>query len=84
MTALKPCPFCGSETVHVIESNNGYCVACRKCETEGPWTQASAMAARSAWESRKFEADGAVDQYREGFEDFREVAMKALGEIDHA
>lgn len=29
---LKPCPFCGSNDVEIVESFDGLCVLCGNCE----------------------------------------------------
>jgi Lar family restriction alleviation protein len=39
---LKPCPFCGSKTMHVYKTGVEpikYCVSCDGCGSEGPWEE---------------------------------------------
>jgi len=35
MFKLKPCPFCGSEDIHVMGVKS-YWIVCRNCYAEGP------------------------------------------------
>lgn len=54
---LKPCPFCGSEDISVIDwstddENPSYCGWCSLCNTEGPINESKDEAAE-AWNKRK-------------------------------
>lgn len=51
---LKPCPFCGEETVHVHDSycaGNGFMVLCANCTAEGPLCNTEVEAA-TEWNRR--------------------------------
>lgn len=36
MEKIKPCPFCGSDDLCVLELSDNSCVRCRKCYSYGP------------------------------------------------
>ncbi len=50
---LKPCPFCGSEEVHVVSymPSKSHDVTCGKCETKGPVSKDRDEAIK-AWNKR--------------------------------
>ena len=51
MNEIKPCPFCGSNSL-IIESNNSYFrINCGKCECHGP-KEDTYEKAISAWNRR--------------------------------
>ena len=57
---LKPCPFCGSDTVDYLKlSPTCWTVACGPCETEGPAASTSEEAAET-WNKRAQPAGEAV------------------------
>ena len=61
MPELKPCPFCGSTNITIQHGGIGgtgecYC-RCRKCLSDGPWTDGSDEDAIAAWNHR---ADGVM------------------------
>ena len=53
MAELKPCPFCLSKNVEVIDKGptKGYAVLCFSCESEGP-EAGSHQQASDAWNMR--------------------------------
>ena len=49
--ALKPCPFCGSNEVHVVEAGPGNWVSCLDCDSDGP-VVGTIEKAVAAWNTR--------------------------------
>lgn len=35
-TAIKPCPFCRSQHLHLTHRGLSYCVVCQSCRCKGP------------------------------------------------
>jgi len=56
MIKLKPCPFCGSNDVFIIElpyvDGNTHIVKCANCETYGPRWNSSDEEGIKAWNKR--------------------------------
>ena len=62
MEGLKPCPFCGSNKVNVIEHKyynltNSFGVKCFNCKTESYQFFDSRTEAAEAWNRRAGDAD---------------------------
>ena len=62
MEGLKPCPFCGSNKVNVIEHKyhilpNSFGVKCFNCKTESYQFFDSRIEAAEAWNRRVRDAD---------------------------
>jgi len=49
-TKLKPCPFCGGDSLVLIE-NTVYCIHCLDCKTKGPHGE-SEKEANELWDQR--------------------------------
>ena len=49
---LKPCPFCGSGSVALLDAMRHYSVSCHNCGAQGP-SLSNASRARAAWNLRQ-------------------------------
>ena len=49
---LRPCPFCGSMGVKLVETVIGHAVSCYECDVEGP-NGYDEEEAREAWNKRR-------------------------------
>ncbi|WP_088925853.1 Lar family restriction alleviation protein [Burkholderia multivorans] len=56
MSELKPCPFCGSDSVFML--GGSYCVQCGNCGAEGPWNDDDPKVAIDAWNRRAPASEG--------------------------
>jgi len=63
---LKPCPFCGSRSVHVasrvltLACSGAYFVRCMKCGAHGPY-RATEKRAENRWNKRAASAAGGTN-----------------------
>jgi Lar family restriction alleviation protein len=60
---LKPCPFCGNDTVHVHDSycaGSGFMVLCANCTAEGPLSNTESEA-ESEWNRRTAPVSAPLD-----------------------
>jgi len=58
MPETKPCPFCGSQNIHVMGQSYGYWVMCAYCGVEGP-------APSTLWQTEK----GAIEAWNRRYEE---------------
>ena len=86
MIKLKPCPFCGSNDVFIIElpyvDGNTHIVKCANCETYGPRWNSSDEEGIKAWNERKTQIcmpdtvnliETYLDGYKKGMHDTEEL-----------
>lgn len=83
---LKPCPFCGSRTIHILRPKHGgfypYCYGC-DMELEGKGTEAEAI---DAWNTRtNSETDTLADELQMARKEaamLREIAKSGARGVD--
>ena len=56
--SLKPCPFCGSVDVELLNVIPGHCVTCFRCHASGP-SRREVTDTHAAWNTRTPETESA-------------------------